>query len=396
MTIKCQFFFVFFFVLLLPFLFYSAYIKEEIKDYKEHLENTKQELKNIRKKINEEKKNIAKEKQQEKVATKYLRKLEKEIDITKKELDVFDNNLKILNKDIMDIDKRIKDANEYINNKRNIVKNILREQYIKGMKSDIFSILINSKKFSDFINQYKFTKILSAKNLQEIERYKTTLVQLEEDKNLMINYKKEIEEIKEEKEKQWENYKNIKWEKRLTLKSIRSNIEKRTKIINELEENSKNLANFIDKLEIQVTLQDKSAEEAFNKFSGKFPWPVKSKKILSKFGKYKHPRFGTIVYNRGIHIDTSYGEDVYSIFKGTIKYADWFDGFGKMIIIHHGGGYYSIYGHLSEIGVSNGQNVNMKDKIGKTGDTESFYGSELYLEIRKKSTPLDPVRYLAR
>ncbi len=395
MAIKRYFALLFSFIFCFSFFLYPEYIKEEIKDYRKHLENTKQELKKIREKINEEKKNIIKEKQQEKITTKYLQKIEKEIDITKKELDVFDNNLKILNRDIGDIEKRIKEAEEYINKKRKIVKDILREQYIKG-KPDVFSILISSKNFSDFLNQYKFAKILSSKNMQEVERYKEKLMQLQNDRELMINYKNEIEEIKKQKKIQWENYKNIKWEKRLALKNIRSNIEKRAKVINELEENSKNLSDFINKLEIRVTMQDKSAEEAFDKFRGKFPWPVQSRKLLSGFGKYKHPKFGTVVYNRGIHIDTKYGEDVSSIFKGVVKYADWFDGFGKMVIIYHGGGYYSIYGHLSEISVGNGQNVSMKEKIGKTGDTESFYGSELYLEIRKKSTPVDPMKYLSK
>ncbi|MCX8094145.1 MAG: peptidoglycan DD-metalloendopeptidase family protein [Candidatus Goldbacteria bacterium] len=395
MTIIKDVLFILIFLFIFPSFFYSEYIKEEIKDYRKHLEETKKELKKIKEKINEEKIAIMKEKQQEKATTKYLRKLEREIDITKKEIDVFDNNLKVLSEDIANIEKRIKDANEYINKKRDVVKDILRKQYMKG-QTDIFSVLLSSKNFSDFINRYKFVKILSSKNLQEVERYKATLIQLEDDKDLMLNYKKEIEEIKKQKKKQWENYKNIKWEKRLTLQTIRNNIEKRKKILNELEENSKNLNDFIEKLEIQVTMQDKSAEEAFDKFRGKFPWPVKSKNVLSGFGKYKHPKFGTIVYNRGIHIGTSYGEDVYSIFYGTVKYADWFDGFGKMIIIHHGGGYYSIYGHLSEINVANGQKVSMREKIGKTGDTESFFGSELYLEIRKKSTPLDPMKYLTR
>jgi septal ring factor EnvC (AmiA/AmiB activator) len=379
----------------LPFDFYSVYVKEEVKDYKKYLEDTKSELNKIKKKINEEKNAIKKEKQQEKATAKYLQQLEKEIDLVRKEMDVFDNNLKVLNKDIKDIEKRIEQSNAYINKKKEVVKNILREQYMRGTP-DAFSLLLNSGSFSDFINRYKFIKILSSKNLQEIKEYKTALMQLENDRELMVNYKNEIEEIKKQKQKQWENYKDVKWEKRLTLKSIRSNIEKRKKIVNELEENSKNLADFIDKLEIQSTMQDKSAEEAFNKYRGKFPWPVKSKKILSGFGKYKHPQFGTTVYNRGIHIAANYGEDVRSIFKGTVKYADWFDGFGKMIIIYHGGGYYSIYGHLSEINVGNGQNVEMKEKIGKAGDTESFYGSELYLEIRKKSTPLNPLKYLAR
>ena len=128
----------------------------------------------------------------------------------------------------------------------------------------------------------------------------------------------------------------------------------------------------------------------------KFPWPVDSRNVLAKFGKFKHPKFGSIIYNRGIHISAKYGMAVYSIFGGVVKYADWFEGYGKMIIVQHGGGFYSVYCHLSDIKVSEGDKVVLKQVIGNTGDTESFYGDELYFEIRSAKGPLDPLKYLVR
>jgi murein DD-endopeptidase MepM/ murein hydrolase activator NlpD len=67
-----------------------------------------------------------------------------------------------------------------------------------------------------------------------------------------------------------------------------------------------------------------------------------------------------------------------------------------MIIVQHGGGFYSVYCHLSDIKVSEGDKVVLKQVIGNTGDTESFYGDELYFEIRSAKGPLDPLKYLVR
>jgi septal ring factor EnvC (AmiA/AmiB activator) len=202
--------------------------------------------------------------------------------------------------------------------------------------------------------------------------------------------------MKKEKEGEWKRFKNEKWQKRVYLNTIKVDIQKRKKLIGELEQSAKNLSSFMEQIEISAGLEDASAETAFLNFAGKFPWPVDGGVVLAKFGKFKHPQFGSIVDNRGLHIGERPGAPVYSIFKGIVKYADWFEGYGKMVIIHHGGNYYSIYGHMSKITVNTGDSVDIKQEIGKIGDTESFYGYELYLEIRKKATPLDPLRYLRK
>jgi murein DD-endopeptidase MepM/ murein hydrolase activator NlpD len=118
--------------------------------------------------------------------------------------------------------------------------------------------------------------------------------------------------------------------------------------------------------------------------------------ILAGFGKFRHPKFKTIVVNRGIDLGVKSGSPVYSVLGGVVRYADWFEGYGKMIVIDHGAGYFTIYGHLSEISAAVNQKVGVRQKIGESGDTESFFGDELYFEMRRKGEPVNPLLYLRK
>lgn len=390
MKIKILIFFIFFYSLI-----YGVVIKEEIKDYKQHLNETRKKIEQIREKIKEEREKIAKAKIQEKKTYQYLQQLERELSITKKELNVFENNIKILSDGISDIEKSIKEKEKFIKEKEKVVMNILRNQY-KKQNLEIFNLILSSKNIAEVITRYKFFNILSKKNISDIEAYKLTIEKLKEEKDTLIEYKNEVEKLKQLKEEQWKTYKNQKWEKHIWLKNIKKDITKSQQVIDELKKNEKKLNGLIEKLQVTVELEDKEAKEAFLNYKGKFPWPVDSRKILAGFGYYNHPKFKSKVVSNGIHIAERYNAPVSAIFKGIVKYADWFEGYGNMVIIYHGGGFYSIYGHLAEIYVNVGDRVNVKSLIGTVGDTESFFGNELYFELRQNTNPVNPLKYLSR
>jgi septal ring factor EnvC (AmiA/AmiB activator) len=364
------FFFAGAFFLIMAGSIYGVVIKEEIKDYSKHLEKTKNDLRQVKEQLSQERQRIQAEKKQERVTTRYIQKLEKEIDVTRKEMDVFSNNIGVLQSGISDMDRRMADKQKVILEKRKIVETILRQQY-KNKDREYLSVLFSSRSFSEFIKRYKFVKILSKKNMQQVIEYSAALEQLERDRRALLEYHGELKIMKKEKEDEFKKFKNEKWQKNNYLSGVKKDIQKRKKVIGELEQSAKNLSSFMEQIEISAGLEDASAESAFLNFAGKFPWPVDGGSVLAKFGKFKHPQFGSIVDNRGIHIREKPGAPVYSIFKGVIKYADWFEGYGKMIIVHHGGNYYSIYGHMSKLSVSAGDKVDIKQKIGEIGDTES-------------------------
>ena len=83
-----------------------------------------------------------------------------------------------------------------------------------------------------------------------------------------------------------------------------------------------------------------------------------------------------------------------AIRKSPNKFADWFKGYGKLVILDHGRGYYSLYAQASELKVSEGDSVTSGQVLGLVGDTDSLVGSSLYFEIRKNGVPQDPLRWL--
>ncbi len=361
-------------------------------------EKKQKELINVKQKIQNQKIVITKEKQEEQITFQHIQGLEKNLDITRKEMSVFENNIKVVELSIKDLDEKIRLNEKLKAEKEEEVKKVLRDQYKKEGNKYIM-LLSKSGNFSEFIERYKFMKILSKKNVELIETYAQLIDDLQQSKKQVQDYRNELAGIKQQKEKEHKKYLNQSWEKHVFLKKIKQDIKKRERALTELEKSAKGLETLLDGMEktaMEREFISKGTDEVFKKYRKRLPWPVDSSNIIVNFGKYRHPQFKSIVYNRGIDIAAPYGSPVYSIFKGVIKYADWFEGFGKMVIIHHGSGYYTIYGHMSDISVKEGELVDTGSEIGKVGDTESFYGNELYLEIRRGSEPVNPLLYLKR
>jgi septal ring factor EnvC (AmiA/AmiB activator) len=132
---------------------------------------------------------------------------------------------------------------------------------------------------------------------------------------------------------------------------------------------------------------------------GKIPWPV-SGPIMLAFGKSRNKEFNEMVENTGIQIAAKQGTPFHSVAKGKVRYADWFKGYGKLVILDHGRGYYSLYAQAAELSVAEGTEVAQGQILGTVGDTGSLYadqwGSSLYFEIRQNGIPQDPVRWLKR
>ncbi|HDQ25400.1 MAG TPA: hypothetical protein ENN43_01480 [bacterium] len=373
----------------------AAIVQEEYKDYKKDLQKTQNELKSLRERIKKERALINRERGKEKAAAGQLRRLERELDITRKEMAVFENNVKVLERNLRELDSRIEENKRLIELKKNAVERIIRGEHKKGKKGYV-KFLFNSKGFSEFIKRYKFMKVISRESAAAVAAYTNAIKQLEDDRESIISYRQEIEAMKKEKADRAKRFNNERKQKAALLNTIRANIGQKQKAVEDLEQSAKNLNVLLEKMAVSIELTDKEAGEAFTGSRGKFPWPVEGGRVVSSFGRYNHPKFGSIVNNRGIHISVNQGAPVFSVFKGTVGYAGWFDGYGKMVILNHGGGYYSIYGHLSEVFVREGQAVAVRQKIGEAGDTESFHGPALYFELRNRTTPMNPITYLSK
>jgi murein hydrolase activator len=120
------------------------------------------------------------------------------------------------------------------------------------------------------------------------------------------------------------------------------------------------------------------------------PWPV-SGKVITTFGKNKHPELDTFVISNGIRIQTTNGAVIKSVGKGEVAFAGEFRSYGLMVVIDHDGKFYSIYGHLGEITVEEGQKINTGEILGKLSESGE---AVLYFEIRFEGKAEDPDAWL--
>ena len=125
--------------------------------------------------------------------------------------------------------------------------------------------------------------------------------------------------------------------------------------------------------------------------TGSFTWPCPScTYITSRVGYRWHPVSGQWKYHSGLDIGAAYGASIVASDGGTVTIAGVNGGYGNCVMIDHGNGYYTLYGHMSSIAVSVGQSVSKGATIGYVGSTGVSTGPHLHFEIRQGTTILDP------
>jgi len=124
-------------------------------------------------------------------------------------------------------------------------------------------------------------------------------------------------------------------------------------------------------------------------FRGALEWPVAGR-VSAAFGA--PPRPGGTVRN-GMEISAPEGTPVSAVHPGTVDYADPFSGFGNLVIVDHGGNYYSLYGYLGSIEVARGQHVDAGTELGRVG-TAPAGPAALYFELRVDGRSVDPIQWL--
>jgi septal ring factor EnvC (AmiA/AmiB activator) len=198
-------------------------------------------------------------------------------------------------------------------------------------------------------------------------------------------YQKQIKKIADERTQRAKLLAHVRKKKSAQLAAIES-----------LKQAARDLDEKIKKLGVGSTsaaAQEYTAAEPFQAYKGLLKMPVKGK-IVSLFGKFKNTSYQVLNFRSGIEIQTDRGEPIAAVYAGKILYADWFKGYGNMVIIDHGENYYTVYAHIEETFKSTGDTVEAGEVIATVGDTGSITGPKLYFEVRHHGKPLDPMQWL--
>jgi septal ring factor EnvC (AmiA/AmiB activator) len=177
-----------------------------------------------------------------------------------------------------------------------------------------------------------------------------------------------------------------------TLAQVQSRLKTRNEELAKLQRDARALEQLIDELRRAIAEFPDLAEQPFQRLKGKLPWPVKGK-LLARFGQ---ARAGGPLSWQGVVIGAQRGSQVRAPTHGRVVYADWLPGLGMLVVLDHGGGYMTLYGHNEQIYRRVGDRVRPGDPLAAVGEVAGVGQSGLYLEIRRGKQTVNPSEWLAK
>ncbi|MBN2466817.1 MAG: peptidoglycan DD-metalloendopeptidase family protein [Deltaproteobacteria bacterium] len=232
-------------------------------------------------------------------------------------------------------------------------------------------------------------------SVRSVDAYSESLEKVQKNKEFLNQNEKNLTLLIEKTDSTHRQILHHKKGKTDLLAKIKTEKEIHLEALEELKQASRRLQVLIDQLEQEIKADTIHRPRAFPVSKNKLSFPVAGS-IITHFGKHEDPAFSTISFNNGIEILAQTGSAIHAVFEGSVIYAGWFKGYGNIIIIDHGDGYYTLSGHASELFKRVGDQVEEGETIGLVGETGSLKGPNLYFEIRHHGQPLDPLTWLQK
>jgi septal ring factor EnvC (AmiA/AmiB activator) len=173
---------------------------------------------------------------------------------------------------------------------------------------------------------------------------------------------------------------------------VQSQLKNRADELAKLERDARALEKLVEELRRAIEEFPQLADQPFQRVKGKLPWPVKGP-LLARFGQL---RAGGPLKWQGLLIGAARGTQVRAPFHGRVVYADWLPGLGLLIVLDHGGGFMSLYGHNEQLYRRVGDRVAPGDALAAVGEVAGVGKPGMYFEIRQGRKVLDPANWLAK
>ena len=373
-------------------------------------QNPKDELKGVKREIKAQKQLITKTRKVEAVISTELQEINRNLEQKESDLGRLDHDLRGVESSLGRTGNEIGSVSDDANRKRQEIERRLSSLYKAG---ELGALRM-------FFSAESFPQI--AENI----RYMRSI--LDNDKRIFVEYNQKIEELKKLKadlerdalkkerimESMAQKKREIEQEKRKKadyLVKVRQDRKSYESSLKELQANASRLQSMMERLEALSRRKLSSRHEkpgskpkplaelppvpdrGFASQKGRMSLPVRGA-IIESFGKHKHPEFNSYTFSKGLSISANAGTEIKSIYEGNVIFANYFKGFGNMIIVDHGGGYFSLYAHASKITKKVGAEVSRNETVATVGDVDSTKGSILYFEIRHQGKPVDPVGWV--
>ena len=297
---------------------------------------------------------------------------------------------------IRGLEDEIEKIKARLENQRQLLSTRLRARYEMGEVGTL-DVLFSSEAISDLVLRDEYLGRVYQMDQDLIKDYEQGLVELDERKKELSEKQVDLEANVEAAQWALSKLDEEKEGKSKLLDKVKQEKETHLSAIAELEDAEKDLENQIKKIQKppkkRTGPEPERPELEVGPPLSKFCLPTNGR-IEEKFGPRIDPNFGTKTTHKGVDIRASLGMPVRAVLGGQVVYADWFRGYGNLVILDHNNGYYSLYAHLDHIDKAAGDTVKKGAVLGSVGDTGSLNGAMLYFELRYHTQAVNPESYM--
>jgi len=349
----------------------------------------------------------------EKANLKVLKKMDKQNLLLGKKIKSLEKDEKKKTATISSLKKEISSLKKKIKTLKTKYSNYLIWTYKQG-ESSIIHYLIDAESFQQALVRLTYLRHIHNANKSRVEEFAESKERLEKSITELNEEVKEKEKIISEKEAEKKRLTKKRKAKKTVLKKLKKNkknvsteikVKRKSEIrikrmIADLIERERNfeLKRREKKLKGELTEYipkfDYDSFENFAELKGKLSWPIARSRVERGFGENENKKTKTITLNYGIDLATKENTDVFSVAEGIVSAIEWIPGYGSVMIITHRNNYRTVYGHLTDINVLEGNKVLAGDVIGKVNS--SLEGNILHFEIWNERNYKNPEEWLAK
>ncbi len=221
-----------------------------------------------------------------------------------------------------------------------------------------------------------------------LDQTQLNIKQLNESETQLRKSTDKLEQLKQQQQQQHLKLQQRQSQRKTLLSKLNSEINSKQQQLERLRGDEKALSRLLQNLPSQ-TQDSKIDFSNLSKLKGKLKWPTKGK-IKNHFGS---PRNQGQLKWQGITINGKAGQEIRSIAPGRVIFADWIRGYGLMLIIDHGNGYMSLYGHNQSLYKDVGDTISSNESIATLGNSGGNSRTSLYFEMRHKGKPINPATW---
>lgn len=350
-------------------------------------ENLEAELSDVQSQMNEaqHRKELAEE--QIGSVSELLRQIQSELDVALNELHAIEVQQLQVNAQIQQTEVELTAAQKRLDERERILNKRLRDVYMHG-KLNYLEVILGAKNFTDFANRLEFLKRIVSADLNLITEIRAERELILQKKQQLEVQRQQLAKLQAEAEAKKTVVENKKQDQLIVLARLQDEKALAEASYAELQATSQDI-----EARIRARQQQGASAGQVVHGSGVFIWPT-SGPITSPFGYRIHPIFGTQIYHSGIDIGVDTGTPIMAADSGVVVEADWLGGYGYAVVIDHGNGLSTLYGHNSELAVSPGQSVQQGQVIAYAGSTGYSTGPHCHFEVRVDGSPVDPMGYL--